>query len=748
MSYFYINYEEDFEENKNLGSGSYGSVYLMTHKPTGVQYAVKVFDKDRSFNFTSETRKLMSIDHPCIVKFHFLIMKNDSTFSISMEYAPNGTIRQKLLSKQNFTPTEKSIIALGISYGLQELHSRNILHLDLKPGNVLLNKDNYPLICDFGFCAKPEELEDYNGFITPGSFPYIPPEIINCEDLSKADASVDIFAFGVILYNLLTGKQMFAKDYKNPLPRSDIIEKYNNDERPSLEKYQKDDKKICDLIEKCWQTDPNKRPNIEEVTQYLSRIENVFNKTEKQPFFEYIEFVNKKLEENLKNIVSRDEISERIDEEFAMRTLEISKNQPNSARSRRLLEISLSTNSKYRNDIVQSSISSYFSEKKLSQEELEKARSFFMSKSQILKGEEFLKIGDKFRDFDSDFAWDFYDLSIEKGCEEGRKRIQKFLTFKNLNLSFDRFVRYSIQNADYINEQNKFSLDVEQEMNCLFIAKNYIDYNISHRLQNKSLKEISSTSSIESSTNSIDTNSVENDDSDDEDFDVEKIESKYDDWIEILSNENYEKSRKEFYSNIESKHQKLSDEYYEEMAESGCPNCACIATIKKKSAIKKNLIMANTKTLKEQFLHFAELSIINGSKKYIDEFTNELNRGEFIKKDVPRANRLIFFKNLEQQKPIPKPDLFKYESFFVKKVEKDKKQNNSKKTETNIQLDDDDDSYYYSEEEVEEVKVVKKSADSVLKKEKNKKEDKKIKLIKSTPRLMTQKKRGKGGKKK
>lgn len=756
--------EEEFTLLEELGEGGFGNVCLMEYK-TGDQYAVKNYNTE-NFNVISEVKTLLSINHPSIVKFHSLVINNNGNLSISMEYAPNGTVRSKLEEK-SLTPTEKSIIALSVAYGLQELHSKDILHLDLKPLNILLNKDNYPLICDFGLSFQREKLDEYIDFLLIGSFPYIAPEILE-HDKGKIGKKCDIFSFGIVLYNLLTNRQMFSKGIKLQLTGDEVTAKYENGERPSIKKYRNTDPQICELIEKCWQTDPDDRPTISEVTDFLSKIENVFKDTEVAPFNEYIEYVDQKLREKEDNSISDVEISEGIDQ-IAQKTFERSKSEHDPEKSRSLLSISLSANSKFRRSIFESSIKSHFGNSNPSDEEMEKANKFYMSKKSIFNGDDFLKIADNFRNCGSSFAWDFYDLAVEKGCQEAVKRIQKFLTFKNIDLPFERFVRYSIMNADSICEKEMFCLDVEQGLNCLFIAKNYIDYKIENQI--KTIRPNDSENSIVEPSNSIDSYTSSNEsisavtdsvDFDSEtEFDKEKIEMRYDTWIEKLCQQNYATLRTSFYQNMYKNQpnlKKYSNQYYEFMAESGCPNCANIVAENKNELVKSNLNSSMHKKLNADFLKSAELSIINGSKNFIKKFADELSKGTSVKKDKQRAERLMFFFNLNgSKKPFDCSELFKFESFVqTKNVEdsKDTKKVQLEKKLPEIKKDDDYDYYYYSDDDDDKdlQKISKSTPSNLTENSKKKKQQpppkKKTKLVKSSPQMIKNKnKNGKTKKK-
>lgn len=650
-------HENEFEDIDVINSGTYGRVYLKLHKKTNTEYAVKDFRGEIAFNAGNEVDILQKIQHPSIVKFHSVILNNNGLFSYSMEYAPNGNVKEKL-TRKSLSPTEKSIIALGTSYAIRELHKRSYVHLDIKPENVLLNKDNYPLLCDFGFTfslsALKDSLTSYSEF---GTYPYTAPELYGRLREKNISLKADIFSFGIFLYNLLTEHQVFSKNFRSEINSEKVYSDFKKNIRPSLEDYLEDNSKIVKLIQDCWETDPDFRPTIDEVVDYLSKIENVFGHTEEKQFNDYISFV----ENGVKGIREKSEAESAKQQNFdeiAKKSLDLSKKTTDVQKSLSLLAFSMPVESKYQREIsIYYNIISFFKKSKPKPEVLVKANDFFMSKSDNLTAQELVEVADNFFESNSPFCWNYYDLAVEKKSNKASLKIQKFLTFTNIDVTFERFIKYAFQNAEYINKHNMLTLDFEQELNCLFIAKYYIQSKMKDLPIPKKNKPKSKSKS-RSSKSGIDNN---------DEIDLELIESKFDFWIEKLVSHDYISERKKFVEASEADKFKnqLSYEFQFHMAEKGCPIQARLLCERLRKDSLNTAKKSKSAQLQKDYIKYLEISVVNGNNDCFKTFAEELKYGRFVEKDDRRAQRLLFFESLIDKKgPFERSELFTYESFY------------------------------------------------------------------------------------
>jgi eukaryotic-like serine/threonine-protein kinase len=206
-----------------LGSGGMGTVYKARDTRLGRSVAVKVLpaelaaDRDRLRRFEQEARAASALNHPNIVTIHD-VGSQDGTTYIAMELVEGRMLREVLASAP--LPTKKLLdIAFQIADGLAKAHLAGIVHRDLKPENVMISRDGFAKILDFGLAkltpsasegvsAVPTITETTPGAVL-GTVGYMSPEQASGQAI---DFRSDQFSFGAILYEMATGKRAFAKD--------------------------------------------------------------------------------------------------------------------------------------------------------------------------------------------------------------------------------------------------------------------------------------------------------------------------------------------------------------------------------------------------------------------------------------------------------------------------------------------------------------------------------------------------------
>jgi len=207
-----------------LGAGGMGEVYRARDTRLGRDVAIKVLpealarDADRLRRFEQEARTIATLSHPNILGIHDIGTRDGAPFLVS-ELLEGQTLREKL--EAGPLPVRRAIeYALGIAQGLAAAHEKGIVHRDLKPENVFITKDGRIKVLDFGLAklASPEQThETVVTLASPATLPgmvmgtvgYMSPEQVRGD---PSDARSDIFSFGAVLYEMLTGKRAFKRD--------------------------------------------------------------------------------------------------------------------------------------------------------------------------------------------------------------------------------------------------------------------------------------------------------------------------------------------------------------------------------------------------------------------------------------------------------------------------------------------------------------------------------------------------------
>ena len=254
----------DFTISKELGAGSFGHVYLVTHKKTKANYAIKAIDKRNKSNieekpyFRREVEVMYKIHHPNVVKLYGHFEDNNYCYFI-MEYIPKGNMfglipqdKKKRVSTQLVASLIKDVIS-----AVYFLHNMNppIIHRDIKPENVLLTDTLAAKLTDFGWSNYIQE--DEKRTTVCGTPIYLAPEIIKEKG---HDEKVDIWCIGVLLFELATGSV--------PFPGNDIETLENNILKLKIQWPKDINLDIKNLIMKILKLDPKARISLSDMMQH------------------------------------------------------------------------------------------------------------------------------------------------------------------------------------------------------------------------------------------------------------------------------------------------------------------------------------------------------------------------------------------------------------------------------------------------------------------------------------------------
>lgn len=206
---------------REIGRGGMGSVWLARDARLDRDVALKFLrvptDETASpsahrrreirARFLTEARAAASVDHPNVASVYDVGGTREDRLYIAMAYCEGGSLSQRL-ALGRLTDTAAVRIAAGIASGLAAAHRRGIVHRDIKPANVLFDAAENPRLADFGIALLPGMGATQSGMII-GTLMYLAPEQLRGE---RPDYRADLWAFGVMLYEMLTGNRPFTGD--------------------------------------------------------------------------------------------------------------------------------------------------------------------------------------------------------------------------------------------------------------------------------------------------------------------------------------------------------------------------------------------------------------------------------------------------------------------------------------------------------------------------------------------------------
>ncbi|XP_039025508.1 serine/threonine/tyrosine-protein kinase HT1-like [Hibiscus syriacus] len=251
-----------------FASGRHSRIYRGIYKQRDV--AIKIIsqpEEDENLanflenQFISEVALLFHLRHPNIITF-VAACKKPPVFCIITEYLAGGSLRKYLHHQEPYSvPLDLALkLALDIARGMQYLHSQGILHRDLKSENLLLGEDMCVKVADFGISCLESQCGSAKGFT--GTYRWMAPEMIKEKHHTK---KVDVYSFGIVLWELLTALTPFD----NMTPEQAAFAVCQKNARPPLPS--SCPLAFCHLINRCWSSNPDKRPQFDEIVLILER---------------------------------------------------------------------------------------------------------------------------------------------------------------------------------------------------------------------------------------------------------------------------------------------------------------------------------------------------------------------------------------------------------------------------------------------------------------------------------------------
>lgn len=247
----------DFQSQKKIGSGAFADVFMGIQKSTNKvvaikQLQVKEFTEESLAMYLREVEIMGDLKHFAVLPFIGVTVK--PPYWIITEFMSGGGLFQRIHGKTNkLDGTKKTIIALGIAYAMEYVHSKNYIHRDLKSLNILLDEDDYPYVCDFGISRI---IANTTMTGTLGTPQWMAPEVISSQ---RYDSKADVYSYGVILWELLMNEVPF----RGLQPVQVMMSVVSRKNRPMIPPDMQGN--LAKFIKACWDHDPKVRPAFDAI---------------------------------------------------------------------------------------------------------------------------------------------------------------------------------------------------------------------------------------------------------------------------------------------------------------------------------------------------------------------------------------------------------------------------------------------------------------------------------------------------
>ena len=276
---------KDFKVLKTISQDDSDFIILVDHIKEG-QYVAKINLTAPRLNTTQLNDAMIRIEsvsrirHQTLNRFYGISLTdfdNQNNPTIIMDYIENGSLQDLINNEKKFKSldnTKKQIILIGIVRSMVILNSYNLIHGDLKPGNILIDKNYMPLITDFAFSQIYHPLQFQNQNKIKKTLPYTAPEIFpKSLNHQFRNMKSDVYSFGIIMYQLLTGLTPYEEiiNFKD-FNFDDFTQCVEKGLRPPFIHPIKESFKK--LIMQCWSSNPDDRPTFQEIYNKLASIPN------------------------------------------------------------------------------------------------------------------------------------------------------------------------------------------------------------------------------------------------------------------------------------------------------------------------------------------------------------------------------------------------------------------------------------------------------------------------------------------
>jgi len=265
---------------EELGRGGMGKVYKVFDKEIKEKVALKLLNPDIAADeriierFRNELKLARQVSHRYVCRMFDLNKEGDAYF-ITMEYISGEDLKSMVKMMGPMSSGKALIISKQVCKGLAEAHRRGIAHLDLKPQNIMIDKEGSVRIMDFGIAHSLKEKIKPKAGVLIGTPEYMSPEQVQGKDV---DHRSDIYSLGIILYEMLTGEVPFEGD--TPLS---VVQKQKSMAPPDPRNINSQiPEEISQMILRCLEKDRGKRyQDAEEVLEEIRKIQKGVPTTDK-----------------------------------------------------------------------------------------------------------------------------------------------------------------------------------------------------------------------------------------------------------------------------------------------------------------------------------------------------------------------------------------------------------------------------------------------------------------------------------
>ncbi|XP_020671558.3 receptor-interacting serine/threonine-protein kinase 3 isoform X1 [Pogona vitticeps] len=271
-----------------IDRGAFGDIYRVRHQEWGIDVAVKILNRNASFTreLLNEARAMDKARFLYVLRLYGLyvgkVPPDGTCVGLVMEYMENGSLSTLREWVSTVPWALRFRILHQVALGMNFLHNLSppLLHLDLKPSNVLLDAELHVRVADFGLSkfkrgfTRPSSQASREGEGYGGTLEYLPPEAF--ADLNyHPTPGTDVYSYGILMWSVLAGQEPYP--HLPPGNMSSMISRLiPQGQRPSTEALEKTDnvlnlENMIDLMKWCWHNDKTKRPPFRECTQVTEK---------------------------------------------------------------------------------------------------------------------------------------------------------------------------------------------------------------------------------------------------------------------------------------------------------------------------------------------------------------------------------------------------------------------------------------------------------------------------------------------